>query len=69
MRYADPGDRVELIHVDDAFTGLVPGDRGTVTKTQYVRDLNEHHIWIAWDTGSNLTLIPEAGDQFTVVQD
>jgi len=47
-RYA-PGTRVELVSMDDPYTTLKPGDRGTV---QAVDSIGTVHI--AWDCGSTL---------------
>jgi hypothetical protein len=55
-----PGDRVELVATTDPYTGLQPGDRGTVTG---VTDSPEPTIDIAWDNGSTLAILPDAGDQ------
>jgi hypothetical protein len=54
-----PGDRVELVASNDPYTGLRPGDRGTVTG---VADTPEPTIDIAWDNGSTLAILPDAGD-------
>jgi hypothetical protein len=55
-----PGDRVELVATNDPYTGLRPGDRGTVTS---VADTPEPTIDIAWDNGSTLAILPDAGDR------
>jgi Domain of unknown function (DUF4314) len=55
-----PGDRVELVATTDPYTGLRPGDRGTVTS---VTDHPEPTIDIQWDNGSSLAILPGAGDQ------
>jgi hypothetical protein len=55
-----PGDRVELVATTDPYTRLRPGDRGTVTS---VTDRPEPTIDIAWDNGSTLAILPDAGDQ------
>jgi Domain of unknown function (DUF4314) len=54
-----PGDRVELVATNDPYTRLRPGDRGTVTN---VTDRPEPTIDIAWDNGSTLAILPDAGD-------
>ena len=43
------GTRVELVHMDDPFTKLVPGDKGTVN---HVDDAGT--IFVSWDCGSGL---------------
>ena len=55
-----PGDRVELVATDDPYTILQSGDRGTVTG---IRDVPERAIDIAWDNGSTLSILPDAGDR------
>ena len=55
-----PGDRVELVATNDPYTRLRPGDRGTVTS---VTDRPEPTIDIAWDNGSTLAILPDAGDR------
>jgi hypothetical protein len=55
-----PGDRVELVATNDPYTRLQPGDRGTVTG---VADTPEPTIDIAWDNGSTLAILPDAGDR------
>ena len=47
------GTRLELIAMIDSFTSLKPGDLGTV---DYVDDAGQ--IGMVWDSGSNLSLIP-----------
>jgi Domain of unknown function (DUF4314) len=55
-----PGDRVELVATNDPYTRLRPGDRGSVTS---VADTPEPTIDIAWDNGSTLAILPDAGDR------
>ena len=55
-----PGDRVELVATNDPYTRLRPGDRGTVTG---VADTPEPTFDIAWDNGSTLAILPDAGDR------
>ena len=52
------GTRLELVEMDDPFTSLRRGDKGTV---QGVDDLGQ--IMMKWDKGSSLSLIP-GHDQF-----
>jgi Domain of unknown function (DUF4314) len=59
-----PGDRVELVATNDPYTRLRPGDRGTVTA---VTDRPEPTIDIAWDNGSTLAILPDAGDQIRLL--
>jgi len=57
------GDRVELIEMDDTWTNLKTGDRGTVFKI----DENQELIWINWDNGEQLALLIGI-DKFKVVK-
>ena len=59
-----PGDRVELVATNDPYTRLRPGDRGTVTS---VADSPEPTIDIAWDNGSTLAILPDAGDRIRLL--
>ena len=43
------GSRVELVSMDDPYTKLKPGDRGTV---DHVDDTGT--VFVAWDCGSHL---------------
>lgn len=43
------GTRVELVHMDDPYTSLTTGDKGTV---KHVDDMGTIHI--SWDCGSSL---------------
>ena len=52
------GTRVELISMDDPYTKLKEGDKGTVTG---VDDAGQ--IMVNWDNGEGLSLIP-GEDQF-----
>jgi len=62
------GDRIQLRSTGDPYTHLKPGDQGTVLYVRQV-DLGMAYtdIAIEWDSGSTLSLIPEAGDRFTVL--
>ncbi len=57
MSYAK-GDRVELVNVNDPYTLLPPGTKGTVSS---VDSLGTIHV--AWDNGSTLGIVMEAGDR------
>jgi hypothetical protein len=55
------GDRVRLVHTNDPWTRLRPGTEGTVTTVADA--LGHQQIWVAWDNGSRLAMIPDDGDQ------
>lgn len=57
------GDRVRLLSSpQDPYTRLKPGDEGTVS---IIDALGTVHV--DWDSGSNLGLVAEAGDQWEVI--
>ena len=47
--YYTPGIRVELVRMNDPYTRLKPGDKGTVL---HVDDIGTIHV--SWDSGSSL---------------
>lgn len=51
------GKRVELIRMEDPYTNLKPGDRGTIKGED---DMN--HILVSWDNGSSLNLIKDVDE-------
>jgi len=56
------GDRVELVRCSDPYTRLRPGMQGTV---EFVDGIGT--VFIAWDDGSSLGLIP-GEDVFEMVR-
>jgi hypothetical protein len=64
------GDRVKLVKTNDPYTSLQPGALGTVDsedKVEHLMDKPFTQIWVKWDDGGLLALIPEAGDEFEIV--
>lgn len=57
-----PGMRICLISMDD----VQAPPKGTFGTVKYVDDIGT--IGMAWDNGSSLGLVPEAGDRFEIVQ-
>lgn len=55
------GKRIELILTNDPYTGLSPGTLGTIT---YIDSIGT--IFVDWDTGSKLGLIPGV-DKFKIL--
>jgi hypothetical protein len=47
------GDRVKLVFINDTWTELKPGDKGTIYKI----DDNQELIWVDWDNGEQLALL------------
>lgn len=56
------GSRVELISMDDEYSRLKPGDKGSIS---FVDDIGTVHV--DWDCGSNLGLIPGV-DSFRLIE-
>ena len=59
------GDRIELDFINDSWTRLKPGDRGTVVKIENESD--ETLVWVQWDNGERLALLDPI-DKFNVVK-
>ena len=57
------GDRIELMDINDSWTKLEKGSKGTVAKIEEEQDL----IWIDWDNGEKLALL-DGIDKFKVVK-
>ena len=47
------GDRIELIEINDTWTKLEKGSKGTISKIEEKQDL----IWVDWDNGEKLALL------------
>ena len=64
------GDRVRLIHSDNKFTSLKPGDLGTVwniTTFSLMDEQKIRQVWIQWDNNIQLALL-EGIDRFEIVE-
>jgi len=59
------GDRIELVFINDSWTQLKPGIRGTVMKIESETD--ETLVWVQWDTGEQLALLDPI-DKFKVIK-
>jgi hypothetical protein len=57
------GDRIELILMNDTWTNLKPGAKGTVKKI----DENQELIWVDWDNGEMLALLVDH-DKFKIIK-
>jgi hypothetical protein len=58
------GNRVQLIFINDTWTKLKKGDKGTVFKIEKEND--ESLIWVNWDNGEHLALL-DGIDKYIVV--
>jgi len=68
--YTDPegrryrvGDRIRLVCCTDPYTHLEPGALGTVTGG-HVSAVFPMALYVQWDSGSTLSLCPDAGDRW-----
>ena len=59
------GCRVELLFINDSWTKLHKGDKGTVFKIGTEDD--DDLVWIEWDNGERLALL-KGIDKFKVVK-
>ncbi|MFH1013398.1 MAG: DUF4314 domain-containing protein [Thermoplasmatota archaeon] len=59
------GDRIELVFINDSWTRLKPGDRGTVEKIE--NETDENLVWVQWDNGEHLALLDPI-DKFKVIK-
>ncbi|MCX6667615.1 MAG: DUF4314 domain-containing protein [Euryarchaeota archaeon] len=57
------GDRIQLISIDDTWTKIKAGERGTVVEIDKEQEL----IWVKWDNGERLALI-DGVDKFKIVK-
>jgi hypothetical protein len=62
--------RIRLLHTDDPYTRLRPGDEGTIDDITDVTEVaglpfktTLRQIWVKWDSGSSLALL-EGKDAF-----
>jgi hypothetical protein len=68
IKMVTSGDRVKLVKTNDPYTSLQPGALGTVDSVDKVNmDGGFTQVWVKWDDGGLLALIPEAGDEFEIV--
>ncbi|MEU0962606.1 DUF4314 domain-containing protein [Micromonospora aurantiaca] len=59
MTSYEAGQRVALVHTDDPYTRLRPGDTGTVRR----HDQRHNVVEVTWDSGSTLAMCLDAGDR------
>jgi hypothetical protein len=59
------GDRIELVFINDSWTRLKPGNRGTVMKIE--NETDETLVWVQWDNGERLALLDPI-DKFKVIK-
>lgn len=69
MKLPEVGQRVELVYTSDADTALRPGDRGRVTRVHNptAGGLAGPAVFVDWDSGSKLAMLPDEGDVVRVV--
>jgi archaellum component FlaG (FlaF/FlaG flagellin family) len=59
------GNRVQIVFINDSWTRLRPGDKGTVTNIENQSD--ETLIWVDWDNGERLALLSPI-DKFRIIK-
>lgn len=57
------GDRIELLEINDSWTKLEKGSKGTVAKIEPDQEL----IWVNWDNGEKLAII-EGTDKYRILK-
>lgn len=57
------GKRIELIRMEDPYTNLKEGDKGTI---QFTDDIGQIHV--KWDNGSTLAIVPEI-DEYDIIEE
>jgi hypothetical protein len=60
------GDRVELLFINDTWTRLDKGSKGTVFKIDDTQ--SERVIWIRWENGETLALL-EGIDKYKIIKE
>jgi hypothetical protein len=63
IKNVNVGDRVELLDMNDSFSRLEKGAKGTVFKIEDDQEL----IWVNWDNGEKLALLADM-DKFKVLK-
>lgn len=66
MSLPPKGTRVRLDHMPDDPDPIAPGSLGTVTGVSSCRPGAQ--IWVKWDSGRSLNLIPGT-DRFTIISE
>jgi hypothetical protein len=64
----EPGDRIVLLHMDDPYSAVRMGTKGTVLKIVRVPFDMGYQYNVKWDDGSVLDLLPEA-DSWVLAKD
>jgi hypothetical protein len=59
------GDRIQIVLINDSWTKLKPGDKGTVLETEQQAD--ETLIWVQWDNGERLALLDPI-DKYKIIK-
>ena len=63
------GKRIELLHTDNPYADLKPGDRGTVVDVSELSyEDKPTMVWVLWDSNSRLTVL-EGNDDYRMVYD
>lgn len=57
------GDRIELIEMNDTWSKLTKGSKGTISKIDESQEL----IWVDWDNGEKIALL-DGVDEYRIVK-
>jgi hypothetical protein len=57
------GDRIELIEMNDTWSKLTKGSKGTICKIDESQEL----IWVDWDNGEKIALL-DGVDEYRIVK-
>ena len=61
--------RIKLLKTNDPYTNLKQGDTGIIVDVKKcpIEETVFTQIWVNWDNGNRLALIPESNDQFELI--
>ena len=57
------GDRIELLEINDTWTKLTKGSKGTISNINEQQDL----FWVDWDNGEKIALI-DGVDKYKIIK-
>jgi hypothetical protein len=57
------GDRIELLEINDTWTKLTKGSKGTISNINESQDL----IWVEWDNGEKIAIL-DGIDRYKIIK-
>jgi len=63
------GTRIKLVYTKDPYTNLKPGDTGIITGHAMMPFDMGMQVYVKWDNGSALAMLPSDGDRFKIISD